>query len=207
MPKAKIAKTTIDALEPKRCADGSLADGYLWDAELKGFGCKATPGGKKVFIVQYRVGGRVGKTQRVTLGPHGKITADQARKMARSALGKIADGQDPARTKREERRKLAGETFKDIVESFFAVHAKDTRYWHEKRARLASGDLENLCGRPIHTITRAQISGAIEAVQTRSHAAARLLFADIRPIFAWVLNRGTVETQSHGRHARPLAAR
>ncbi len=209
MPKAKIAKTTIDALEPKRCADGSLADGYLWDAELKGFGCKATPGGKKVFIVQYRVGGRAGKTQRVTLGPHGKITADQARKMARSALGKIADGQDPARTKREERRKLGGQTFKDIVESFLAVHAKDTRYWHEKRARLASGDLENLCGRPIHTITRAQISGAIEAVQTRSHAAARLLFADIRPIFAWVLNRGTVETNPMAgmRGPSPLADR
>ena len=207
MPKAKLAKTSVDALEPKRCADGSLADGYLWDAELKGFGCKATPGGKKVFIVQYRVGGRAGKTQRVTLGPHGKITADQARKMARSALGKIADGQDPARTKREERRKLGGETFKDIVESFFAVHAKDTRYWHEKRARLASGDLENLCGRPNPhnhqgSDLRRHRSGA-NALPRRGAAFVRRHKADLR----MGVEPRHGRDQSHRRHARPLAAR
>ena len=96
MPTAKITKTTVDALQPQRRSDGSLADGYLWDTELKGFACKATPAGKKIFLVQYRLGGRTGKTQRVTLGPHGKLTVDQARKRSQVELGRIAAGQDPA---------------------------------------------------------------------------------------------------------------
>ena len=73
MPKAKIAKTTVDALEPIRRADGALADGYLWDAELKGFGCKATAGGKKVYIVQYRLGGRAGRRSAIRLVPMVKL--------------------------------------------------------------------------------------------------------------------------------------
>jgi integrase len=193
MAKGKIIKTAVDALEPKRRADGSLADAFLWDEQLKGFGVKATPGGKKVFIVQYCIGGRAGKDQRLTLGVHGSITADQARKMALAELGKIAAGQDPAAARRSEKRKLAAETFKDIAEAYLANHAKGTRYWKEKRARLASADLDAIRARPICTITRARLSDVIETVKARSHAAALHLFSDIRPIFAWALNRGSIE--------------
>jgi hypothetical protein len=71
---AKITKRSVDALKP-----GST-DCFLWDTELKGFGLKVTPAGSKVYILQYRKGGRVrgdGATQtnrwhptkRVTIGP------------------------------------------------------------------------------------------------------------------------------------------
>ena len=136
MAKGKIMKTTVDALEPKRRADGSLTDNFLWDTELKGFACKATAGGKKVFILQYCIGGRAGKDQRLTLGVHGSITADQARKMAFAERGKIAAGQDPAAARRENKHKLAGATFEGAVAHFFAIHAKETRYWREKRRVL-----------------------------------------------------------------------
>jgi hypothetical protein len=39
--------------------------------DRKGFGCKATRAGRKVYLFQYRLGGRAGKTQRVTIGTHG----------------------------------------------------------------------------------------------------------------------------------------
>ncbi len=193
MAKGKITKTAVDALEPKRSAGGKLADNFLWDTELKGFACKATAGGKKVFVLQYCLGGRAGKDQRVTLGVHGSITADQARKMAFAERGKIAAGQDPAAARRENKHKLAGATFGGAVTHFFAIHAKETRYWREKRARLASPDLASLRNRPIATINRSQIASVIEAVQARSQAAALHLFSDIRPIFSWALNRGSLE--------------
>jgi Arm DNA-binding domain len=50
---AKITKRTVDALKP------GITDLFLWDTELKGFGLKVTPGGNKVYILQYRKGGRV----------------------------------------------------------------------------------------------------------------------------------------------------
>lgn len=59
----KITKTSVDALTPKRRPDGSLADNYLWDADLKGFACKVTSAGREVYLVQYRLGGRAGQSR------------------------------------------------------------------------------------------------------------------------------------------------
>ena len=51
MPKARLTKRLIDGRVPKP------KDYICWDADLPGFGCKVTPPGKKIFIVQYRLGG------------------------------------------------------------------------------------------------------------------------------------------------------
>src|SRR5689334_14769567 len=53
---------------------------YLWDTELRGFGLKVLPSGRKVYLVQYAIGGRKGRTRRITIGRHGRITPAEARK-------------------------------------------------------------------------------------------------------------------------------
>ena len=54
-------------------------DDFLWDSEIKGFGVKLTPSGSRVFIMQYRTGGRGSPTRRYTIGKVGSITLEQAR--------------------------------------------------------------------------------------------------------------------------------
>ncbi len=193
MPTAKITKTTVDALEPKRRADGKLQDYFLWDTEAKGFGCKATPGGKKVYLVQYRLGGRAGTAQRVTLGTHGKITADQARKMALAELGKIAAGQDTAGAKREERRKLAAETFKDVALRYLSTNGEDNKSWPETRRILERNAMPMLGCRPMAVITRGEIAALLDQTKQRSHSVARALFAQLRPLFKWARDREIIE--------------
>ena len=91
MATGKISKRTVDA------AAADKRDTYLWDSELAGFGMKVTPTGKKVYLVQYRIGGRRGQTRRVTIGRHGSPwTPKTARKEAKRLLGDVASGRDPA---------------------------------------------------------------------------------------------------------------
>ena len=90
MGTGRIAKCAVDAIEP------GASDRYLWDTDLAGFGLKVTPKGRKVYLVQYRIGGRRGRTRRLTLGIHGQLTPEQARARAKQALGRIAAGADPA---------------------------------------------------------------------------------------------------------------
>ena len=97
MARGTISKRAVDALEP------GDKDRYLWDSELAGFGLKVTPAGNRVYLVQYRVGGRRGRTRRVTIGRHGTPgpdgspwTPDRARKRAKALLGAVADNRDPA---------------------------------------------------------------------------------------------------------------
>ncbi|MBF0631922.1 MAG: DUF4102 domain-containing protein [Magnetococcales bacterium] len=87
----KISKRLIDSLTP-----GS-SDLFVWDTDLKGFGVKVTPMGKRVYLLQYRQNGRL---RRYTIGVQGAPwTPEQARKEAGRLLGVIADGGDPAERK------------------------------------------------------------------------------------------------------------
>ena len=115
MATGRITKSTVDAL---RAVGGKPA--FLWDNELRGLGVKATPAGRKVYLVQYRLGGRGGRAQRVTLGTHGNITADEARQKAKQVLGEIADGIDVAAEILSER----GQTFQKPCDNVTAVPAR-----------------------------------------------------------------------------------
>jgi len=90
MATGRITKRSVDSLKQAE------RDQYLWDSELAGFGLKVTPAGRKVFLVQYRLGGRMGQTRRVTIGRYGPLTTEQARQQAKHILGRIAAGQDVA---------------------------------------------------------------------------------------------------------------
>jgi integrase len=100
MATVKLSKRTVDAAQP------GPSDSYLWDEDLPGFGLKVTPKGTKTYLVQYRIGGRGGRTRRVTLGRHGPITPDMARHEARKTLGAVAQGQDVAEEKTQARKDL-----------------------------------------------------------------------------------------------------
>ncbi len=92
MPTQRITKRSVDALEP------STKDLFIWDDSLPGFGAKVTPSGHKSYVVQYRpgAGGRRAVAKRIVLGPHGTLTPDEARKLAKRELGRVAQGQNPS---------------------------------------------------------------------------------------------------------------
>src|SRR5437899_11765900 len=91
----KITKRSVDAEQP------GTKDRFVFDNEVKGFGLKITPAGKKVYILQYRMGGRGSPTKRYTIGVHGvDKTPEQARVDAIRLRGQIRDHVDPASEKR-----------------------------------------------------------------------------------------------------------
>lgn len=59
---------------------------FVRDTELRGFALRITPG-RKSFILEKRMRGRM---RRLTLGPFGPVTLEQARKLAAAHIGAIA---------------------------------------------------------------------------------------------------------------------
>jgi integrase len=145
-PTANITKRAVDAAKARK------ADSYLWDRELHGFGLKVTPSGRKVYLVQYRLGGRKGRTRRVTMGQHGELTATAARAEAKRLLGEIAAGRDPA----VERDKAKADKFLCVVlDQFMAEHVSKLKpatveeyqrlvrlYIKPRLQKIAIGDLK-----------------------------------------------------------------
>lgn len=88
----------------KRVVEGAAVqegDYFLWDDAMSGFGVRVMPSGRKSYLIQYR---KAGRTRRVSLGMHGKITVDQARTKAKRLFGVIAAGGDPAAELEDHRR-------------------------------------------------------------------------------------------------------
>ncbi|WP_065383204.1 site-specific integrase [Hyphomonas sp. ND6WE1B] len=93
----RLSLATVKAAKPED------KDYFLWDGELKGFGLKVCKGGRKVYVCKYRAGsGRSAPSRRMTIGAHGSPwTPDAARKEAARLLGRVAQGEDPAREKQD----------------------------------------------------------------------------------------------------------
>ena len=100
MAKDKITKKLVDATHP------GDRDQFIWDTELRGFGLKVTRGGRKVYLIQYRMPGRTGTPTRFMIGVHGRITPDAARSDAKKYLGMVEAGNNPAETKRRAKRDI-----------------------------------------------------------------------------------------------------
>ena len=157
MATAKLTKRTVDAVKP-----GSR-DTYIWDAELPGYGLKVTPAGTRVYIIQYRLGGRKGRTRRVTIGRHGPLTPDGARQAARKVLGEIATGHDPAaeRTKRRQES-----TIKELADRYLGEHVS-TR----NKPSTAIGFKRLVAAHVIPALGRRRVSDVTTADVMKLHAA------------------------------------
>ena len=86
LQRTTISRRTVEALKAKK-------DTVYWDSELMGFGVRVYPTGRKVYVVQTRAGGKAGT--RVTVGRHGVISAEEARRRAALIVARIKAGEDP----------------------------------------------------------------------------------------------------------------
>lgn len=86
--RAKLTKSYVEKIT------AGTKDEFHWDTEVKGFGVRVTPRGKLTFIVQGRIDGTDGNA-RLTIGPFGVFTVDQARDQAREHLRTMRQGTDP----------------------------------------------------------------------------------------------------------------
>ena len=97
------------------------ADVFVWDDEIHGFGVRCRHGHKS-YLLQYRVlGGRGSRQRRVTLGPVGTLTLEQARHLAQEYLTYVRHGQDPVAVRDADRQ---APTVAQLAERYLAQHAQ-----------------------------------------------------------------------------------
>jgi len=106
----KITKRLVEAAKPQD------KDYIICDDDLAGFAVRILPSGRRSYIVQYRIGNRY---RRMSLGAHGVLTPEKARRMAFKVLAAVKDGEDPA-GERSRARKAC--TVKELAERFDQEH-------------------------------------------------------------------------------------
>ena len=122
----KLTKRAVEALK----ANG--ADTVYWDGELTGFGVRVRKSGRKNYVLQTRVDG---KLRWFTIGQHGRITVDEARAAALEILAATKKGIDPrdADAKREAEPVMA-ELGRRFLEEYVPVHCKPSTQGEYRRS-------------------------------------------------------------------------
>lgn len=145
---ARLTKRVIENLPAK-------AERYVvWDSELKGFGVRISPQGRKTYLVRYRTIGRADRL--MVLAPHGVLTAEEAREHARRALAAAAMGEDPQGIKAERRAEM---TVAELCELYMAegTATKKSTTLQLDRIRIDRHINPRLGNRKVTDITRADI--------------------------------------------------
>lgn len=188
MATAKVNKRTVDATHP------GAKDVFVWDEDLAGFGLKVTPKGAKVFLYQYRLGGRGSKTKRWTIGKFGAPwTPDAARDEAKR-LGRLVDQSiDPMVEMKERRRVEATLGFTAYVETFTDGYLK-TEWgdsWPQAKRQLEMHVIPHLGDTPMPDIGPDRINPVLDALRKRP-ALRRNVWAVMSKLFAWADKRDDI---------------
>lgn len=207
MATGRLTKRTVEAVGIP--AVGSRA--YLWDDRLKGFGVMVTPAGTRCYLVQYKIGGRAGKTRRFSIGHHGNPwTSELARDRAAELLELIRRGVDPMDAHRDnaaliaERKRVDEELgFSAFADVFLEKHVDD-------RKMRSAADIHGVFRRdlkphfkdkPIHKIDRDDIHELLDAIGERSEAAANKAHKWLRKFFNYAVDKKSRHIKASPMHA------
>lgn len=170
----KLTKKTVESLS---LPEDNKGQKIVWDDELKGFGVRLTSSGVRTYIVQSRV---KGVSRRVSLGRHGVITCDDARKKAIGELSKMLDGKDPVVEKA--RDKAFSKTLRQLADDYIQAHqslkasSKAGINKHVDRSFSAWRD------KPMTQITRDRIAVRFRELSERSPAQSNQAFRVLRAL-------------------------
>ncbi|MEO1657767.1 MAG: integrase arm-type DNA-binding domain-containing protein [Pseudomonadota bacterium] len=162
-----LTKTIIDGLVPE------ATDYVRWDHTVRGLGVRVRPTGKKVFIVKYRT--TEGRQRKLTLGPFGTLTLDQARRRARQALAEAAGGEDPAAQKSEARKAVTFGLFAERYLTDYAERRKKARSVYEDRRMLQSKLVPHFGALKLKAIERKDVASFHQSMADTPYAANRHL--------------------------------
>lgn len=225
MAKAPITKRTVDAAKP------SGAEYVVWDdggrETVKGFGLKVTPAGGKVYIYQYRLArpGLAAETppRKYTIGKHGDLTPDQARKRAQELAVMVSQGTDPRQTeldgyaaqdraKAVEQDKVRRDTelaFEIMAARWLAEYKIGHRPRSYGQAKLVIDKhlTPTLRGKPLPAIIRADLQTIIDHIPAHQPASRRTVYAYASIFFGWAIQRGDIAANPLQAMAKPQAAK
>jgi integrase len=184
----RLTKPNVAKLE----LPAGRAEAIIFDDSLKGFGVRIRAGGKRTWIVQYRVGT---KQRRITLGTVEALDPDRARQAAKDALARVQLGSDPQIEKAEARAR-ASLTTGMVVKRYLDVAAQRQR----ERSFKATMRYLNQLWASLHEIPISRVHRATVAVRlteiTRDHGpvTANRARQSLSTFFGWAMREGLTET-------------
>jgi integrase len=167
------------------------ADHYEWDESIPGFGFRCQSGGRKTYLVKYRVGE---KQRKLTLGATSKVSLEAARINARALFAKVAMGIDPA-NERAMAVADAAQTFNPAYDGYLVRLERERSFRHHRDTKnFLETYFKPLHGLAVPTIRRAKVSECLRVVETKNGPIAmNRARSALSGFFNWAISQGICE--------------
>ena len=140
--------------------------------DIPGFGVRVRSSGRKYYVAQFRANGRL---RRMTLGRHGAVPTETARRRAMAAISEAKGGGDPAAVRDAGRKaatmKALGRRF---LEEYVPVHCKPSTAYEYRRSVKFFID-PRIGSRKVPDIRRSDIAELHHALRETPYQANRTL--------------------------------
>jgi len=177
----KINKAAVDALKPGE---------FLSDTEVQGFVVRRLPSGVATYGLRYRV---PGKQRWLSLGIHGDITPDKARRLAKSRIGAVADNRDPVQERKAaltRAKEAAANTVDGMLDTFIERHVKNLRRAYEVERTLNKYVRPRIGNKSIYEVRRRDVVEMLDAIEDENGPVmADRVLAYTRKAFNWQASR------------------
>jgi len=161
----RLTKLVVDGMKAE------AKDLLVWDRDLKGFGVKVTPTGKKIYFVFYRT--MSGKQRKPAIGLHGKVTAEEARQIAKKWIAAAISGHDISAERQEARAAiLVRDLAQKYLDDYAACFKKPSSFKSDKSI-LNNHVLPLIGTKKVSEVTRADIEDIKIAIREGRTAARR----------------------------------
>lgn len=185
MPTIRISNSAIAKLQsPPSRPDGKPVHVFYRDDVLQGFGLRLTSGGSMAYFVEKRV---YGKNKRVTIGAHGQMTADEARKVARVTLGQMTVGVNPIEEKRL--KAVQGVTLEEVYRAYLKTRKNLKPSTVEDYRKCIEGALGDWLTKPVTSISKDLVEKRHAQLGQRSPARANNTMRVLRALFNYAMER------------------
>ena len=205
MPAEALTQRQVDRLR----SDGT--DQQFYDTKQRGLVLRVSPKGDRLsWSVVYI--GEGGKKQRTTLRGADAANVEAARKAAARIMGQVAEGRDLAG---ERRQAKAAPTVSEVLDAYIESRTPDLRSGAETKRRLNAFVRPVLGDAKAAELQRAEIADIMDKIRQgkienprggfyrASAATANRTFDDLKAVFSWALDRGTVANSPMIRMKRP----
>jgi integrase len=215
----RLTEKIVRGLKPQNC------DYEAMDTELRGFGLRVYPSGRRVWIYRYRYEGRL---RRLTLGDWPVMNRDEALRACLQARHvrrfddpmEVRERQKQAkRAERDAARQLQERdayTLAVLAEEYLVHYAQpNKRSWREDRRMLERDVLPVLGDKPAHTVTRKDVIALLDSfIERGAPRMAGICRNVLRKAFSFASERGRIDVVNpcagvrapkHGRRSRWLS--
>ncbi len=163
----KLTKRVVESIKPGN------REIIVWDTEIRGFGVRVQPSGRRTYILKYRT--VYGTVRKPKIGVHGDLTVEQARKTASAWKEAVRAGGDPSAERQAARQ---APTVADLAADYLQRHAlpnKRPASVRNDRSMLDRLILPRLGKMKVAAVTRRDIEAIHGGLRAKPYLANRVL--------------------------------